>query len=286
MNFSGKISSCAEKAFELNLQGGEGSDTRVLDRPGGTFTDVIAVRPDGHLRALKLLSENPEHYADAAVEGIRRILGLNPDEPIPTELIRSVKMGTTVATNALLERKGEPTVLVVNNNLRDVLRIGTQQRPHLFDLEIKLPRPIYDHVIEIPGRLSVEGSELEPLDERQIEELLRDAFSNGFRGVAVALMHGFRFPQHESRVAEIARKVGFTQISVSHEVSQLIKLVPRGETTVVDADRHRFYEPMSIGFAKHCPMCRSFSCSRMAVWRALHSSMERTLFYRDRPVVW
>ena len=128
-----------------------------IDR-GGTFTDVIAVRPDGHLRALKLLSENPEHYADAAVEGIRRILGLNSDEPIPTELIRSVKMGTTVATNALLERKGEPTVLVVNKNLRDVLRIGTQQRPHLFDLEIKLPRPIYDHVIEIPGRSRSKGA--------------------------------------------------------------------------------------------------------------------------------
>lgn len=205
-----------------------------IDR-GGTFTDVIAVQPGGQVRTLKLLSENREHYADAAVEGIRRFLGLNKEEPIPAELIRAVKMGTTVATNALLERKGQPTVLAVNKNLRDVLRIGTQQRPRLFDLEIKLPSPIYDYVIEVPGRLSVEGVELEPLDEQRTEELLREAFSRGFRAVAVALMHGFRFPQHESRVAEIAHRIGFNQISVSHEVSQLIKLVPRGETTVVDA---------------------------------------------------
>jgi 5-oxoprolinase (ATP-hydrolysing) len=205
-----------------------------IDR-GGTFTDIIAARPGSPLRAMKLLSENREQYAEAAVEGIRRLLGLKTDDPIPTELIRSVKMGTTVATNALLERKGEPTVLVVNKNLPDVLRIGTQQRPRLFDLEIKLPTPVYQRVIEIPGRLSVEGIELEPLDERQTEEGLRETFAEGFRAVAVALMHSFRFPQHESRVGEIARRVGFAQISLSHEVSQLIKLVPRGETTVVDA---------------------------------------------------
>jgi 5-oxoprolinase (ATP-hydrolysing) len=205
-----------------------------IDR-GGTFTDIIAARPGSPLRAMKLLSENREQYADAAVEGIRRLLGLKTDDPIPTELIRSVKMGTTVATNALLERKGEPTVLVVNKNLPDVLRIGTQQRPRLFDLEIKLPTPVYQRVIEIPGRLSVEGIELERFDERQTEEGLRETFAEGFRAVAVALMHSFRFPQHESRVGEIARRVGFAQISLSHEVSQLIKLVPRGETTVVDA---------------------------------------------------
>jgi 5-oxoprolinase (ATP-hydrolysing) len=205
-----------------------------IDR-GGTFTDIIAARPGNPPRAMKLLSENREQYADAAVEGIRRLLGLKTDDPIPTELIRSVKMGTTVATNALLERKGEPTVLVVNKNLRDVLRIGTQQRPRLFDLEIKLPVPVYERVVEIPGRLSVEGIELEPFDERQTEEGLRETFAEGFRAVAVALMHSFRFPQHESRVGEIARRIGFTQISLSHEVSQLIKLIPRGETTVVDA---------------------------------------------------
>jgi 5-oxoprolinase (ATP-hydrolysing) len=205
-----------------------------IDR-GGTFTDIIAARPGSPLRAMKLLSDNREQYADAAVEGIRRLLGLKTDDPIPAELIRSVKMGTTVATNALLERKGEPTVLVVNKNLRDVLRIGTQQRPHLFDLEIKLPAPVYERVIEIPGRLSVEGIELEPFDEQQTEESLRETFAEGFRAVAVALMHSFRFPQHELRVGEIAGRIGFTQVSLSHEVSQLIKLIPRGETTVVDA---------------------------------------------------
>jgi 5-oxoprolinase (ATP-hydrolysing) len=205
-----------------------------IDR-GGTFTDVIAVQPGGSLRTLKLLSENRERYADAAVEGIRRLLGLNPGHEIPTDLVRSVKMGTTVATNALLERKGEPTVLVVNKNLRDVLRIGTQQRPRLFDLEIKLPAPVYERIVEVPGRLSVEGLELEPLDEQQTEDVLQEAFAAGFRAAAIALMHGFRFPQHESRVADIARRIGFTQISLSHEVSQLIKLIPRGETTVVDA---------------------------------------------------
>jgi 5-oxoprolinase (ATP-hydrolysing) len=204
-----------------------------IDR-GGTFTDIIAAEAPGRIRTLKLLSENREQYADAAVEGIRRLLELDPGEPIPAALVQSVKMGTTVATNALLERKGEPTVLIVNKGLRDVLRIGTQQRPRLFDLEIKLPNPVYSHVIEISGRHSVEGSELEPVDERQAENALREAFSQGFRAVAIALMHGFRFPQHELRIAEIARQIGFTQVSVSHEVSQLIQLVPRGETTVVD----------------------------------------------------
>ncbi len=205
-----------------------------IDR-GGTFTDIIAVWPGGRLRTLKLLSENREHYADAALEGIRSLLGLNTADPIPAELIHSVKMGTTVATNALLERKGEPTVLVVNKNLGDVLRIGSQQRPRLFDLEIKLPVPVYERVVEISGRLSVEGTELEPLDERRTEIVLREAFASGYRAVAIALMHSFRFPEHEARVAEIARTIGFTQISVSHEVSRLIKLVPRGETTVADA---------------------------------------------------
>ena len=233
-----KKSACAGKASELNSRMGEDQKPEPfqfwIDR-GGTFTDIIAVEPSGRIRTLKLLSENQQQYADAAVEGIRRFLDLSPREPIPAELVQSVKMGTTVATNALLERKGEPTVLVVNRGLRDVLRIGTQQRPHLFDLEIKLPNPIYRHVIEISGRFSVEGSELEPVDDRQAEVALREAFSNGFRAVAIALMHSFRFPQHELRIAEIARRIGFKQVSVSYEVSQLIKLVPRGETALVDA---------------------------------------------------
>jgi 5-oxoprolinase (ATP-hydrolysing) len=205
-----------------------------IDR-GGTFTDIIAARPGERLQTMKLLSENREQYADAAVEGIRRLLGLESDAPIPAEVIGSVKMGTTVATNALLERKGEPTVLVVNKNLRDVLRIGTQQRPRLFDLEIKPPVPVYEWTIEASGRLSVEGVELEPLDEQQAEHDLQLAFAAGFRAVAIVLIHSFRFPQHELRIADIARRIGFTQVSLSHEVSQLIKLVPRGETTVVDA---------------------------------------------------
>jgi 5-oxoprolinase (ATP-hydrolysing) len=205
-----------------------------IDR-GGTFTDVIAVSASRRLRTLKLLSENPDHYADAAVEGIRRLLGLKTSDSIPAEAIESVKMGTTVATNALLERKGEPTVLIVNQNLRDVLRIGTQQRPRLFDLDIKLPVPIYDQVIEVLGRVSVEGVELEPPDEQQIGSALRAAFSAGYRAVAIALMHSFRFPAHELCIAKIARAIGFTQISLSHQVTQLIKLVPRGETAVVDA---------------------------------------------------
>jgi 5-oxoprolinase (ATP-hydrolysing) len=204
-----------------------------IDR-GGTFTDIIAAQPSGRIRTLKLLSENREQYADAAVEGIRRLLGLSTGDPIPAESVHSVKMGTTVATNALLERKGEPTVLVVNKNLPDVIRIGTQQRPGLFDLEIRLPTPIYSRVIEVSGRFSVEGTELEPVDERQAENALREAFSKGFRAVAIALMHSFRFPWHELLIAEIARQIGFTQVSASHEVSRLIKLVPRGETTVVD----------------------------------------------------
>jgi 5-oxoprolinase (ATP-hydrolysing) len=219
-----------------------------IDR-GGTFTDIIAVSPAGQIRALKLLSENREHYADAAIEGIRRLLGLNNDGPIPTELIQSVKMGTTVATNALLERKGERTLLVANKNLGEVLRIGTQQRPRLFDLEIKLPIPIYDRVIEVSGRFSVDGIELEPLDEQQVEGALQEAFFSGHRAVAIALIHSFRFPRHELRVAQIARNIGFTQISVSHEVSQLIKLVPRGETTVVDAYLspilHRYFDRLN-----------------------------------------
>jgi 5-oxoprolinase (ATP-hydrolysing) len=205
-----------------------------IDR-GGTFTDIIAVSPGRQPRALKLLSENPDHYPDAAVEGIRRFLGLKAGNPIPAEAVKAVKMGTTVATNALLERKGEPTVLILNRNLPDVLRIGTQQRPRLFDLEIKLPAPVYNQVVEVPGRLSVEGIELEPLDEQHVERALKAAFSKGYRAAAIALMHGFRFPQHELRIAEIARAIGFTQVSLSHQVTQLIKLVPRGETTVVDA---------------------------------------------------
>jgi 5-oxoprolinase (ATP-hydrolysing) len=197
-----------------------------IDR-GGTFTDIVARAPDGTLRTAKLLSENPDQYDDAAVEGLRRIAG--------ADTIAGVKMGTTVATNALLERKGEPTVLVVNRGYADILRIGTQNRPDLFKLAIELPDPLYTRVVEVAGRLDARGAEIAPLDEDTARDALVEAHAAGFRAVAIVLMHGYRAPQHEQRIAALARAVGFTQVSASHEVSPLMKLVPRGDTSVVDA---------------------------------------------------
>jgi 5-oxoprolinase (ATP-hydrolysing) len=205
-----------------------------IDR-GGTFTDVVARTPDGRLRTAKLLSEAPERYPDAAVQGIRDLLGLSPGDPIPTGAIKAVKMGTTVATNALLERKGEPVLLLITEGFRDLLRIGTQARPDLFALDIRRPDLLYQTVSEIPGRLDAEGREVTPLDEATARQALTEAYSQGLRSVAVALIHGHINPAHETRVGEIARQVGFTQVSLSHQVSRLAKLVPRGDTTVVDA---------------------------------------------------
>ncbi|MBV8352099.1 MAG: hydantoinase B/oxoprolinase family protein [Verrucomicrobia bacterium] len=205
-----------------------------IDR-GGTFTDVVGRAPDGEILCAKLLSDNPEHYADAAVEGIRRMLGLQPGEPIPGERIEAVKMGTTVSTNALLERKGERVALVINRGFGDVLKIGTQQRPRLFDLQIVLPEQLYETVVEIAGRISAEGEEIEPLDLAAVRESLLDLFRRGIRAVAIVCLHGYRYPRHEERIAELARQVGFTQVSTSHTTSQLIKLVNRGDTTVADA---------------------------------------------------
>ena len=205
-----------------------------VDR-GGTFTDIVARKPDGSLLSHKLLSENPERYKDAAVQGIRDLLGLEADQPIPAGTIDAVKMGTTVATNALLERKGDRTVLLITKGLRDLLRIGYQNRPRLFDLEIVLPELLYDAVIEVEERLDAEGEIVTPLNARQVREALRTAHGEGVRSVAVALMHGYRFPEHEQKIGEMAREQGFTQVSLSHEVSPLIKLVSRGDTTVVDA---------------------------------------------------
>lgn len=198
-----------------------------IDR-GGTFTDIVARRPDGSLVTHKLLSENPERYADAAVAGVRALLPEGAS-------IDAVKMGTTVATNALLERKGEPTVLVITAGHADALRIGYQARPKLFERHIVKPEALYDRVVEIDERISVEGQVLRPLDEDAARAGLRAAFDAGFRAVAIVLLHGFRFTDHEARVARIAREIGFTQVSVSHEVSPLMKLVGRGDTTVVDA---------------------------------------------------
>jgi 5-oxoprolinase (ATP-hydrolysing) len=205
-----------------------------IDR-GGTFTDVIARAPDGTLTALKLLSENPEQYADAAVEGISRLLGLPANTPIPGAAVEAVKMGTTVATNALLERKGEPTLLCVTRGFRDLLRIGYQNRPKIFARHIQLPELLYRATVEVDERIGADGEVIEGLDEVGTRRALAAAHATGLRAIAIVFMHGFRYPQHEARVAEWARELGFTQVSVSHEVSPLMKIVSRGDTTVVDA---------------------------------------------------
>jgi 5-oxoprolinase (ATP-hydrolysing) len=205
-----------------------------IDR-GGTFTDIVARAPDGRLSTHKLLSENPGRYQDAALAGIRAVLGVVSDAPIPGGLIDSVKMGTTVATNALLERKGERTLLVVNRGFADALRIGNQARPRLFDLAITLPTMLYEEVVEIGGRVGVDGDEIEPLAEAGVQAVLAAARARGIAACAIVLMHAWKYPGHEQRVAELAREAGFTQVSASHAVSPLLRIVPRGDTTVVDA---------------------------------------------------
>ena len=205
-----------------------------IDR-GGTFTDVVARRPDGGLVAHKLLSENPEHYADAALQGIRDVLGVAADAVIPGAAIEAVKMGTTVATNALLERKGEPTVLVITKGFSDALRIGYQNRPKLFARHIELPEMLYTRVVEVDERLAADGSVLMAPDLTAARRDLQAAYDAGFRSAAIVLLHGYRQGAHEDAVAEQARDIGFEQVSVSHLVSPLMKLVSRGDTTVVDA---------------------------------------------------
>jgi 5-oxoprolinase (ATP-hydrolysing) len=205
-----------------------------IDR-GGTFTDIVARDPSGRLHTRKLLSENPDRYRDAAIAGIRTLLGLAEGAAIPPGLIDSVKMGTTVATNALLERRGERTLLVVNRGFADALRIGTQARPRLFDLRITLPTMLYERVVEIPGRVGVDGREIEPLDERAAMAAFGQARADGIAAVAIVLMHAWKHPVHEQRLAALARAAGFAQVSTSHEVSPLLRIVPRGDTTVADA---------------------------------------------------
>ena len=205
-----------------------------IDR-GGTFTDVVARRPDGSLLTHKLLSENPEQYSDAAVAGIRKLLGLGPDEAISPAQVNAVKMGTTVATNALLERKGEPMILLITRGFRDALRIAYQNRPRLFDRHIVLPELLYREAIEVEERIDAQGGVVTPLDAAAVRRDLEAAYASGYRAAAVVLMHGYRYHQHEARVEAIAREIGFTQVSVSHKVSPLMKLVSRGDTTVVDA---------------------------------------------------
>lgn len=205
-----------------------------IDR-GGTFTDVVAQSPSGKLITHKLLSENPDFYNDAPLQGIRDVLEINKDEPIPVKTIDAVKIGTTIATNALLERKGERTALVINSGFADALKIGYQNRPDIFARKIILPEMLYEEVVEINGRVAADGSEILPLDTKGLMHDLIRIKSKGINSLAIVFMFSFRYPEHELIAKRIASEVGFTQISVSHELSPLIKLVSRGDTTVVDA---------------------------------------------------
>jgi 5-oxoprolinase (ATP-hydrolysing) len=198
-----------------------------IDR-GGTFTDIVALCPDGSLDTAKLLSENPEQYADAAAEGIRRFV-------TKSDRIEAIKMGTTVATNALLERRGTPTALIVTQGFRDALAIGYQNRPDIFALNIIKPVPIYERVVEARERVSAAGETITPLDEDDIRASLQLCFDDGLRSVAICLVHGYRYPENEKRIGQLATEIGFTQVSLSHDVESLIKFVSRGETTLADA---------------------------------------------------
>ncbi len=205
-----------------------------IDR-GGTFTDVVGRRPDGTLTAHKLLSENPEAYRDAAVQGIRDLLGLEHGEPIPQGRVGAVKMGTTVATNALLERKGDRTLLVTTKGFRDALRVGYQNRPKIFAKHIIKPEMLFERVVEVDERVRADGTIEKAPDLEAVRGDLEEALEDGIKAVAIVFMHAYRYSDHEKAVAALAREMGFAQVSVSHEVSPLIKLVGRGDTTVVDA---------------------------------------------------
>ncbi|MEO8753081.1 MAG: hydantoinase/oxoprolinase N-terminal domain-containing protein, partial [Casimicrobiaceae bacterium] len=199
-----------------------------IDR-GGTFTDIVGRRPDGTLVTHKLLSDNPEQYRDAAVAGIRHLLGLAPGEPVTPAQVECVKMGTTVATNALLERKGEPTLLVTTRGFRDALRIAYQNRPRLFDRHIVLPELLYREVIEARERVGAQGEIIEPLDHAHLRAELQAARARGLASVAIVFMHGYRHTRHEAAAAELARAAGFTQVSTSHLTSPMMKFVSRGD---------------------------------------------------------
>ncbi len=217
-----------------------------IDR-GGTFTDVVARRPDETLAILKLLSEDPGRYADPAVAGIRRLLGVAEGAPIPAGRISVVRLGTTVATNALLERKGEPTVLVITRGFADALRIAYQDRPRIFARQIVRPEMVYSQVIEATERIGAHGEVIIALDEDAVAGDLRAAYDEGYRSVAVVCMHGYRYPAHEARIGEIARRTGFTQVSLSHATSPLMKLVSRSDTTLVDA----YLSPILARYVDH-----------------------------------
>ena len=205
-----------------------------VDR-GGTFTDIVARRPDGRLLTHKLLSENPARYRDAAVAGIRALLGTAEGVPVPVAQVEAVRMGTTVATNALLERKGERTLLVITRGFGDALRIAYQNRPRIFDRHIVLPEMLYERVVEVDERITADGTVLRAPDLELLGEQLRQAHADGIRAVAVVCLHSYLYPAHEREIGKLAEQIGFAQISLSSEVSPLMKLVPRGDTTVVDA---------------------------------------------------
>src|SRR3954462_14348554 len=205
-----------------------------IDR-GGTFTDVVGRRPDGTLTAHKLLSENPEAYKDAAVQGIRDLLGLKKGERVPAGRVGAVKMGTTVATNALLERKGDRTLLVTTKGFRDALRVGYQNRQKIFAKHIIKPEMLFERVVEVDERVLADGTVEKTPNLGAERSDLEQALSDGIKAVAIVFMHAYRYADHEKQVAALAREMGFAQVSVSHEVSPLIKLVGRGDTTVVDA---------------------------------------------------
>src|SRR6266540_6714 len=217
-----------------------------IDR-GGTFTDVIGRRPDGTLVAHKLLSENPGAYRDAAVQGIRDLLGLQAGEAIPAGRIAAVKMGTTVATNALLERKGVRTLLLTTKGFRDALKIGYQARPKIFAKHIIKPEMLFERVLEVDERVRADGTVEQETDLAPVRTALERALADCIKAVAIVLLHAYRHPAHEQRLAALARELGFPQVSVSHEVSPLIKLVGRGDTTVVDA----YLSPIIRGYVAH-----------------------------------
>ena len=247
-----------------------------VDR-GGTFTDIVAKTPEGELQTHKLLSENPEVYPDAAVHGIRELLGLGPDDTIPSGQIGAVKMGTTVATNALLERKGERTLLLITQGMRDLLRIGYQNRPRLFDLNIELPELLYDDVIEIEERIGADGETITALDTTHAREALSRAYGKGYRSVAIALMHSYRFPDHEQKLGQMAEQSGFTQVSLSNESSPLIKIVSRGDTAVVDA----YLSPILGRYVKQVADALGTSkggCERLMFMRSNGGLTDATLF--------
>lgn len=218
----------------------------LLDR-GGTFTDIVAKSPEGKVFTYKLLSENPTQYQDAALQGIREMLGIPATEKIPAHQIQHVRMGTTVATNALLERKGEPFALVTTEGFADALRIGYQQRPDLFAIDIRLPEMLYTQVLEVSERILADGSIEQPLDKNETKRQLQKLFDQGIRSIAVLLMHGYKYAEHEQQIGQIAQLIGFTQISLSHETSPLIRYIPRGHTTAIDA----YLSPILHHYTQH-----------------------------------